>query len=444
MTLPESFIKELNTVLGDDTEKYISLFSQPPYRGISVNRLKTTPDRLKSLLPLELTSCPFYKDGFYIPTETQGIGNSPLHHAGAFYVQEPSAMSAVTLLSPERGDRVLDLCAAPGGKSVQIASTLGGAGLLWSNEIVKSRAQILLSNFERAGIRNGVISSLHPDTLCTRLEGFFDKVLVDAPCSGEGMFRKDERALTEWSREHVRACAARQLSVLESGARALRRGGILVYSTCTFSYEENEGVINEFLKRNSDFEGVDISEPFGRKTELSCGIRITPVEGGEGHFGARLRKKGDSDRRNSFESRRKSTGEQARLSENLLEEIFKKRPDGELKMIGDKVYLLPEEMPDISDISIIRAGLLIGELKKNRIEPCHSLFTSFRPEMFNSVLDLSLDDERIAEYLSGSEIDAEGKSGYTAVAFCGITAGFGKCSGGRLKNKYPKGLRVRC
>ena len=220
--LPDDFLENLKQVLSpDEIEQYISSFDGEYFRAVRINTLKSSIERVKELLPFELRPSPFCSEGFYIPFETQGLGNLPIHRAGAFYAQEPSAMSAVTVLSVERGDIVLDLCAAPGGKSTQIASSLGGTGLLWSNEIVKSRANILLSNIERMGVRNAVVSSCHPDRLCKALSGFFDKVLVDAPCSGEGMFRKDETAVAEWSAEHSHACAERQLAILDSAAEAL-------------------------------------------------------------------------------------------------------------------------------------------------------------------------------------------------------------------------------
>ena len=189
MNLPKEFLNEIKKILGDDTGKYISLFDKPYYRGISINRLKAAPERIIPLLPFDAKKTPFCHDGYYFPSNYEGVGNLWLHHAGAYYVQEPSATSAVPLLGIERGDYVLDLCAAPGGKTAQMASLLGDSGLVWSNEIIKSRANILLSNFERMGISRGVVSSCSPEILCEKLSGYFDKVLVDAPCSGEGMFR---------------------------------------------------------------------------------------------------------------------------------------------------------------------------------------------------------------------------------------------------------------
>lgn len=442
MKLPADFINEMQLLLKEDYPSYEACFKNEAFRGISVNTLKITPERLFEFLPFEVKKSPFYKFGYYIPAGEQGIGNLPLYHCGAFYVQEPSASSAVSLLDVKPGERVLDLCAAPGGKSAQIASCLEGRGLIWSNEVVKSRARILLSNFERAGISNGVVSSLYPDVLCSRLEGFFDKVLVDAPCSGEGMFRKNPAAIDEWSREHVLSCAQRQLSILASASAAVRPGGILVYSTCTFSYEENEGVIKSFLDMHPEFEPCNIHEPFGRKTELECAVRITPIEGGEGHFAAKLKKKDIEINKITPMETVVKKDKLYHLAEQELAGIFKSFSTGKLSVLKDKLYILPEELPDINGINIIRAGVLAGEFRKNRFEPAHSLFTSSKPEDFQRVLELDINDSRVYDYLHGLEIDCDCDNGYTAVSYCGMVLGFGKCSDGRLKNKYPKGLRV--
>ena len=447
MNLPTEFLEELKTVFASDTEKYISAFNDPCFRGISINRLKTSPEKILPLLDFAINKSPFYCDGYYIPSDLEGIGNSPLHHAGAFYVQEPSASSAVGLLEIQKGDHVLDLCAAPGGKSAQIASLLNGSGMIWSNEPIKNRAKILLSNHERMGIPNGVVSSCYPDVLCPKLKGFFDKVLVDAPCSGEGMFRKNPDAILEWSREHVISCANRQLSILISASECVREGGILVYSTCTFSPEENELTAEHFLDACPDFEPYDINESFGRTTQLKNAVRITPLEGGEGHFAARFRKKGNAPRTVSHFSKslkkpQKLSKDLQKLTEAFLDDIFISRPDMNTEVFGNSVFLRSKELPDTEGLAILRKGIYAGEIIKNRIEPAHSLFVTARPENLTRVLDLNIDDPRVNEFIKGLEIKCEGEKGYTAVAVEGMILGFGKCSGGRLKNKYPKGLRV--
>ncbi|MGN0550460.1 MAG: RsmB/NOP family class I SAM-dependent RNA methyltransferase [Acutalibacteraceae bacterium] len=444
--LPGKFLLNMKNLLNDEFGIFLSEYEKPHYRGIRINTLKASCKDVKKLLEFETTPSPFCDDGLYIPPDTEGLGRLPLHHAGAFYVQEPSATSAVTVLDVKKGDIVLDLCAAPGGKSTQIASALNGTGLLWSNEIVKSRANILLSNIERAGVRNCVVSSCRPDELCERLSGFFDKILVDAPCSGEGMFRKDKTAIDEWSEEHTRTCAVRQLAILESAAKALKPGGTLVYSTCTFSKEENEGVILKFLDNHKEFMLEDFGADFGRRT-LDKAVRIFPMDGGEGHFAAKLKKSDGIERftpyddyKNIFTNRNKDLKNSAL---KLYDDIFTDRIYGEkFAIAGDKLILLPENLPSLLGLHILRAGILFGEIKKNRIEPCHALFMAGSKDCFNSLVDLDSRNEDIFKYLRGEEISVpDSTKGYTAVCVNGIVTGFGKASNGVLKNKYPKGLR---
>ena len=432
----------MRSLLGGEFDEFIKTRDDLPYRGIRVNTLKCTKETLERNLSFPLTQTPFCTDGFYIPPDVEGIGSHPLHCAGAFYVQEPSAMSAVTMLKPEKGEFVLDLCAAPGGKSSQIAAALRGEGLLWSNEIVKSRANILLSNLERLGVRNAVVSSCHPRTLCERLGGVFDKILVDAPCSGEGMFRKDENAVREWSEENVTACANRQLQILESAKLALKSGGAIVYSTCTFSSEENEGVVTRFLDRNPEFELEDSGESFGRNT-LKYAKRIFPMDGGEGHFAAKFRHKGEPMPIGGGQvPLLKKAGAEA---EKMYDENFSSHPFGDfLTVHGTQLLALPKELPPLGGLGVLRAGVYLGEIRKNRIEPAHAAFMAARPEDCAEFVDFPCTDERLLRFLHGEEIEVdENLRGYIAVCAAGVIAGFGKASNGVLKNKYPKGLRVR-
>ena len=416
----------MKSMLGDEYDEYLKYYNSfENFRGIRANTLKCSADKLKSLLSFELAPAPFCEDGFYVPSFVKQLGNDPLHHAGAFYVQEPSASSAVTMLGVERGDKVLDLCAAPGGKSTQIAAKLGGTGLLWSNEVVRSRAVILLSNIERMGVRNSVVSSCRPDALCERLRGYFDKVLVDAPCSGEGMFRKNSAA-EQWSVEHVRGCAERQLKILESAKLALRENGALVYSTCTFSREENEGVISEFLNRNPDFKIEDSGVSFGRPT-MRYARRIFPMDGGEGHFAVRLRKK----------SAVVSVPEQSPKPQKIPDyindfynDIFKDAPFGEaLQLYGDKIIAAPFAVPDTKGLAILNKGVKLGEIKKNRVEPCHQAFMAAKPEELRRVVDLDLNSGEIRRFLHGEQLEVSADlKGYAGVAVNGIITGFGKAS----------------
>lgn len=436
----KEFLDRMQALLGDEYNSFLEYYEGENFRGLRVNTLKCPVEKLKNIIGFELEPTPFCSDGFYIPGGVQSLGNSPLHHCGAFYIQEPSATSAVEMLGVEEGDLVLDLCAAPGGKSTQIGAKLNGTGLLWSNEIVKSRANILLSNIERMGISNAVVSNAHPDVLCQRLSGRFDKVLVDAPCSGEGMFRKNDSAQTEWSVAHVESCAERQLNILNSAKLALKDGGVMVYSTCTFSKEENEGVITRFLAENPEFCLEDPGVTFGRPA-LDFARRIFPMDGGEGHFAARLRKSGVLHKTEPLPVK-------GRPDEKILDfydTVFKNRPFGEnIEVKKDKVIILPKNYDlEYRGLPILRAGVILGEIIKNRIEPHHSAFASAKPEQCAQSVDFDTNSAEIKAYLHGEEIAVPaGIRGYCAVCVNGMTVGFGKASNGRLKNKYPKGIRT--
>ncbi len=440
MELPLEFQKRMQELLGEEWEAFRESFSAPPFRGVRLNSLKCTLPTLKESLPFEIFPAPFSPDSFYGPGEK--VGKLPAHHSGMFYAQEPSASCAVTVLAPEPGEKILDLCAAPGGKSGQIAALLKGKGLLWSNEIVRSRAAVLLSNLERLGVRNSVISSCHPKALCEKLQGFFDRVLVDAPCSGEGMFRKDPEAVAQWTPESAEACARRQMSILDCAAMAVREGGILVYSTCTFSPEENERAVLNFLKAHPEFSPDPVEVSFGRPALLGVsGIRIYPMDGGEGHFAARLRRAGE----NSFSGKPCSAFLPAKKAEKLAQwygEIFSSELSERILSDGDKFFQAPEGLPEFSRLGVLRVGVELGEQRGDRVEPAHGLFMSRLKEECRQTVDFSASSQELEAFLRGEEIPFEGK-GYAAVCVQGVVTGFGKASGGRLKNRYPKGLRNR-
>ena len=434
------FFEKMKSLLGDEMDDFLKFYNDDNFRGLRVNTLKCSVEKLKSLLDFDLVPTPFCKEGFYLPKDVASIGNSPLHHCGAFYVQEPSATSAVTMLNVQKGDKVLDLCAAPGGKSTQIASALNNTGLLWANEFVKNRSLILLSNIERMGVSKAVVSNCHPDVLCNKLYGYFDKVLVDAPCSGEGMFRKHNSAQIHWSQENVESCATRQLQILNSAKNALKENGELVYSTCTFSVEENEGVIEKFLSENPDFVIVDSNVDFGRPA-LKYGRRIFPMDGGEGHFAIKLKRTSENGTCREFNNK---TSKIPKEVTEFYDSVFSQRIYGNnIQMIGDKVYVYPEMLPDLSGLSVVRAGVLLGEMKRNRFEPHHSAFTCGKVEDFKNCVNLSLNSQDVKKYLHGEEISVDANlKGFLPVAIENMTVGFGKATNGVLKNKYPKGLRL--
>lgn len=449
MEFPKEFSERIRDMLGDDYSLFCDACEQEVFRGLRINTLKADAEKVLPLLGYSVEPSLFCSDSYYIPSDVQSPGNNPLHHAGAFYIQEPSASSAVEVMDIKPGDRVLDLCAAPGGKSTQIAAKLQGAGLLWSNEYVRSRVQPLISNIERMGITNAVVSSAHPEELCRSLEGYFDKVLVDAPCSGEGMFRKEPKALENWSVENSKTCGQRQLHILDSAALALKDDGTLCYSTCTFSHYENEQVIEQFLKNHPEFEILDIKAQFGENGYLKYAPNtpdiiktrhIFPHNKGEGHYIALLHKKGEG----TFEiepAKAQKTPSVATF-EAFWEECFdcEKPSDSNVLCLNDKVYIIPD-MPNVKNCGIIRSGVFAGEIKGNRFEPSHCLFAAFG-KMAKNKLDLGISDENLIKFLKGEEIECNDKKGYTALLLEGIPLSFGKASSGKLKNHYPKGLRL--
>lgn len=456
MVLPQPFIDRMTTLLEPHSDAFFDGYRLPLRRGLRVNTLKCDTARFLTLFDKELISSPFAADTFYLDTPHKA-GADPLHHAGAYYMQEPSASSAVTVLAPKEGEHILDLCAAPGGKSTQIAAALNGTGLLWCNEYVRARAQILLQNLERLGVRNAVVSNADTAPLCEQLEGCFDAVLADVPCSGEGMFRKEEAALTQWSEALVAECAARGEQILHNASLAVRAGGRIVYSTCTFAPEENEIQIARFLQTHPDFELLDSGVAFGRAgiaadilrrlvpdipadTPLERCRRIFPADGGEGHFIALLRKRGDEPRRDPPPSKIKPEAvlDAARA---LWDDCFTVPANGTLARFGETVRLLPDRMPAVKGIAVLSAGIPIGTIAKNRIEPHHAMFASAHIRECRRPIDLPLNDDRVLAFLHGEEIAVDADKGYAAVALSGITCGFGKVSGGVLKNRYPKGLR---
>ena len=435
------FLNSMKTLLGADYARFESTLGEPAFRGVYLNTLKCDKERFLSLFPYALVPTPFSPNGFYIEPDVEGLGNHPLHHAGAFYVQEPSAMSVAAIVDAKPGEKILDLCAAPGGKTTALAGALAGTGLLWSNEYVKQRALTLLSNCERIGAANAVISNTDAATLAATLPDFFDKVLVDAPCSGEGMLRREKAAYEQWSEKNIAICADRQKDILHHAAKTVKPGGYLIYSTCTFNKAENEDIIADFLQTHAQFSLVPICEEFGSAGfDMPEAKRIFPADGGEGHFAAKLQKSGTP------EPTKPSTLKTAPAPDAFFDfyrDRFGENVYGTPVLIGEKIYLLPPLLPTLKGINIVRSGVLAGQMKGTRFVPAHALYAAAAAKTCRHALSLSLTDARLARYLHGEEIDVgtQISPGYCAVQVEGIPLGFGKVSGTKLKNHYPKGLR---
>ena len=509
MRLPEEFLNKMQYLLGkDEYEAFLSSYNVPRYYGLRVNTLKISVEEFEKISPFKIERIPWTRDGFYY-NEEDFPGKHPFYYAGLYYIQEPSAMLPATVLNAKPGDKVLDLCAAPGGKTTQIAAGMQGKGLLVANDVSSERIKALVKNLELCGVRNSIVTNEEPEKLSEKFKGFFDKILVDAPCSGEGMFRKDENAVKSWGKYKCEGCASIQKKILEYADIMLKPGGRLVYSTCTFSPEENECVIGNFLRNHDTYKVLEIpltagiengrpewldycsdwpqkeaqtesSDQERIKAALKSTVRLWPHKiKGEGHFVTVLEKGyniGDSDNQlynykeqvnnhnerlsNQYRQKDNQYKHNTRenplpkeylvllekfLQENLKSHAVKAILEGNLMLIGNNLYYLPEKLPDLSGIKIVKFGWYLGEFLKGRFEPTHSLIMASNKDDVIEVVNFTSDSSEIIKYLKGETIITDGLNnitkGYTAVCVDGYTVGWAKQAGGILKNLYPKGWR---
>lgn len=459
MNLPIEFEKKMKAFLGDEWDDFLYSYDNNRFQALRFNTLKvqSPEERMRILKTLKISSdkkVSWANEAYYFD-ENVRPGKHPYHEMGLYYIQEPSAMSAAALLAPKPSMRVLDLCAAPGGKSTQLATYLGDSGLLVSNEINTQRSRILSQNIERMGIKNAIVTNEDSFVLASHFPGFFNAIQVDAPCSGEGMFRKLPEAIEQWSMENVAICAERQKEILDNAAVMLKPGGTIVYSTCTFSKEENEDVIEYFLERHPDFTLEEMERFWPHKVD------------GEGHFVAKLVRRGcvDTDlkadrktKKNKNSKNRKNETKPALTKENmkLLSEFLDETisedvaawiKNSRLVMFGEQLYRLPDMEVDIKGLKVQRAGLHIGEFKKQRFEPSHSLALALKLNDAKNLVKLTCDNPQTIGFFNGQSVmlsdeqAAECKKGWALVCVDGYPAGWGKVNGAQVKNHYPKGLR---
>ena len=448
--LPEAFTVRVKKQLKEEYPAFLETYASPPKQALRVNTLKVSVPALQKLLPFLTEPVPGTDDGFLYP-DGRRPGLSPYHEAGLYYIQEPSAMLAAKALAAAPGERVLDLCAAPGGKTTAIAADMKGKGLLIANEIIPKRAAILSQNVERMGIVNAVVTNHSPAELAGRFAGFFDRILVDAPCSGEGMFKKEPQALEMWSPENVAACAARQDEILDEADVMLRPGGRLVYSTCTFSPDEDEDCVSRFLSAHPNYTLLEQKTLWPHRFP------------GEGQFVAILEKydagavsapscftapfSASKKKKVPKEGRRANalSAEQAAMAawQDFADHFFTDPPIVDLPRIllfGDQLYLLPQPL-SLDGSKVLRPGLHLGTMEKGRFTPSHSLALALSPEQVSNVLDLT--EQQACTWTTGLSIPCDNAPGWCLVCINGYSLGFGKVSGGQCKNHYPKGLRKK-
>ena len=427
--LPQRFLDDMKELLMDEYDDFIKSYDEPKTTGLRINTLKINKEELLNLNLYNLTPIPWADEGFYYDEEVDRPGKSPLHESGAYYLQEPSAMSVVPHLDIKEGDKVLDMCAAPGGKSTYILSKLNDTGLLVSNEINSTIIIALGENLERFGARNCIITNTDSNNLRKVFTGYFDKIVIDAPCSGQGMFRKDEVAIEDWSYAKVLECQSIQKDIIRDGYDMLKNGGVLVYSTCTFAKEENEDVINEFI---SEYENAKLIEM----------QRIWPHKvSGEGHFVAKIQKLENEDCNVKY-IKIKNNDKEVKDYREFEKKFLNISMESRFDIRGENLYLLPEEHPDTKKLKVLRYGLHLGMLKKNRFEPSHALSHYLKMEDVKNVENFSIQDNKILDYLRGNTIETGKSRGWVLVCVEGIGLGWGKESNGILKNHYPKGLRI--
>ena len=427
--LPEAFLNRMEKMLGAEYPAYLQSLERPRAVALRFNPLKGE----QAALPFVGENVPWEEKGYYYDPESRP-GLHPYHECGVYYLQEASAMSAVALLDPRPGERVCDLCAAPGGKSTQIAGRMLGEGFLLCNEWSPKRAKILSQNIERLGVSNALVTNETVENLSRRLPEYFDRVLVDAPCSGEGMFRKEEAAVTDWSEETVAMCAERQREILRSAAKLLRPGGRLVYSTCTFAPEENEETVAAFLEEHPEFASEDVSAPWFSKVGTGM-FRLWPHKLlGEGHFVAVLRKSGAGETPDANGKGEKLPKEWEQFAKDM--EI--KLPEGKAIFFGETLYWAPAQTPDLKGLRVLRAGLELGEIRKGRFLPAHALALWLKTA--KNIESYPAGSKEMVDYLPGDVVPSR-KNGWCLVMADGYSIGWGKGDGNVLKNHYPKGLR---
>ncbi|MGI6012269.1 MAG: RsmF rRNA methyltransferase first C-terminal domain-containing protein [Ruminococcus sp.] len=461
MELPKEFKERMKNMLGEEYPAFITSYDGSRTYGLRVNTLKITPEEFEQICPFPIQRIPWIKNGYFYREEDMP-SKHPYYFAGLYYLQEPSAMTPASRLPVVPGEKVLDLCAAPGGKATELAALLKGEGILVANEISASRAKALLKNLELTGAVNTFITNEKPGSLSAMFESYFDKILVDAPCSGEGMFRKEPEVAKVWEENRPSFFAGIQKDILDQAVKMLKPGGMMLYSTCTFSKEENEGSISGLLQRHPQMQMCEmlpwdgfskgLPQWGGGQLSLDKSVRIWPHKmQGEGHFMALLQKMGNDTeerkrRRKSVQNQQAVPKEKRKLLEQFLEHVAGKGFHEGLEIRGDKVYKVPDFGREIRGIKFLRNGLLMGEIKKNRFEPSQAFAMALKEEEFDSTLSLRAGDIRIEKYLKGEPIDVapeetNRKAGWHLVCVDGFSLGWGKLVNGVLKNKYLSAWR---
>ncbi len=450
--LPNDFITEIKKELMNRFDDFLETYDLPAVKSLRTNIMKVSPKTLENMIPFPLEMIPWCPDGFYFPAHTRP-GKHVYHAAGLYYIQEASAMAPVEALQPKPGEKILDMCAAPGGKTTQIAAKMMGEGILVANEVDGKRSKALISNLERFGVTNAVVLNEQPHRFSERFTAYFDRILVDAPCSGEGMFRKDPEACEHWSIKNSEKCADLQQYILTEAANMLKSGGRLVYSTCTFNRRENEDTIEHFLQVHPDFELIEVPNhqyfQSGLTPDTVRASRLWPhLLQGEGHFLAVLQKRETTEGKEQEKKGKKGTkiSRIPKQISSVLEAFIKDtfiEPisfSGQLILYGDHLYEMPFDIPNLDKCKVAQPGRYLGEIRKGRFLPSHAWAMALGPKQVKHIQSYRSTDSELYRFLQGETIPTPHKA-WTLVTVDGYPLGWGKGAGGILKNHYPKWLR---
>lgn len=437
----EQFEQRMKLLLQDDYQNFIDALNQEPVKSFYLNPLKK--DVIKHLNEQYLTAHPYIKDAYFYDYQNYQLGKHPYFNCGLYYIQEPSAMAVANCIEFNHDDYVLDMCAAPGGKTCHVASLLSNQGLMIANDINKLRAGILSENIERFGITNTIVTNSDPIKLEKHFNNFFDKIILDAPCSGEGMFRKLDQAIETWSIDKVNECAYIQKNLIDSAYKMLKNDGILIYSTCTYSLEENENQV-AYMVNELNMELLDIKKQPGMAPghQNKKVVRMYPhLTRGEGQFIALLKKHDDSKISKVKLLKPNVSKEQFNLINKFYLDNLKVKVPPYLYSSNNHIYAFLPQFPDLKGTKILRTGLYLGECKKGRFEPSHSLALTLTKEDVKRYYDFTSDDINITKYLHGETLEGNNEKGYGVIFVDGYPLSFYKESNNQVKNLYPKGLR---
>jgi NOL1/NOP2/sun family putative RNA methylase len=439
MELPKKFLENMHIMLDKDFEKFLESYDKESFSGLRVNTLKISVEEFLNIFPFQLTPIKGVENGFYF-NKSDSVTKHPYYHAGLFYVQEPSAMIPGTLVKIQDESIVLDLCAAPGGKTTQVATKMNNKGLIVSNDISAGRIKALIKNIEIFGIKNILVVNENHLKLSKATRGIFDKILVDAPCSGEGMFRKNKNLAKDWKYEDIDKYKEIQSDILENIKESLTQGGEIIYSTCTFNRKENEEQIKNFIMNNNEFSQIQLQKD--GEYEVNDGfLRVWPHKNkGEGHFAAKIFKSGNITQENKRKKISKTTPPKCFLE--FQKEFLNISIEGEFKIIDKRLYLLPYIPFDTSKLRIARSGWFLGEMKGEKFIPSQAFAMGIKMEDFKNTINLDSNSIEVVKYLKGETLTIEGKKGYNIVCVDGYPLGFGIIEKNKLKNKYSSSWRL--